>query len=296
MIKEAIGYGESIEEAKEAALSELGAKIDDDVQFDVITMPKPKVLGLFGGAKAEVKAFIEVPDKKQDKKRPAKAKNNKKEKNEAKKSAHKAEETPIEMSEEEKNAVALSEIAADSPAVNAAKYLTGILEQLGCANIEIKVALRDNGAAFYLSGDNLGVAIGRRGETLDSLQYLTGLSANAGNGYYKVSLNIGDYREKREQALTGLANRVARQVLKTGRSRTLEPMNPYERRIIHTAVQEIRGVSSNSIGEGGNRRVVISSEKSHRGGRNDRTAAPTASAVAREPKKDAELPLYGKIN
>lgn len=290
MIKEAIGYGDTIEEAQEAALLELGARAEDDVQFDVIAMPKAKVLGIFGGSKAEVKAYIEIPDKKENKK--DRKPKNKKEKNETRKAAPAPAAEP-EVSEEEKNAVSLDQISADSPAVNAAKYLTKVLEQLGCENVEIKVALRDNGAAFYLTGDNLGVAIGRRGETLDSLQYLTGLAANAGSGYYKVSLNIGDYREKREQALTSLANRVARQVLKTGRNRTLEPMNPYERRIIHTAIQEIKGVSSNSIGEGGNRRVVISSDRPRRD-RNDRTAA--SPAVAREPKKDAELPLYGKIN
>lgn len=295
MIKEAIGYGDTIEQAQEAALLELGAKAEDDVQFEVISMAKPKVLGLFGGAKAEVKAFIEIPDKKQENKK--QKKNGKKDRKENKADA--PAEKAAEVSDEEQNALPLSEIPADSPAVNAAKYLLGVLEKLGCENIEIKVALRDNGAAFFLTGDNLGVAIGRRGETLDSLQYLTGLAANAGSGYYKVSLSIGDYRAKREQALTSLANRVARQVLKTGRSRTLEPMNPYERRIIHTAVQDIKGVSSNSIGEGSGRRVVISSDKAprrDRGDRRDRASAPAAPAVQREPKKDAELPLYGKIN
>ena len=289
MIKEAIGYGETIQEAKESALLSLGANIDDDVQFDVITMPKPKVLGIFGGARAEVKAFIEIADKKVKDKKPQKPKNKKQEKKEVQPKEKALEDIP----EKEINAVPLSALKEDSPAVNAAKYLTNILEKLSCENLEIKVELTDNGAAFYLTGDNIGVAIGRRGETLDALQYLTGLSANAGNGYYKVSLNIGDYREKREQALIGLANRVARQVLKTGRSRTLEPMNPYERRIIHTAVQEMKGVSSNSIGEGSSRRVVISSDRNHRGARPQRNETP---AVAREPKKDAELPLYGKIN
>ena len=293
MIKEAIGYGDTIEEAQEAALLELGARPDDDVQFDVIAMPKAKVLGIFGGSKAEVKAYIEIPDKKENRK-DRKPKNNKKDRGESKKAAPVEKAAPA-LNEEEQNAVELSSIPADSPAANAAKYLINVLEQLGCANISVKVALRDNGAAFYLAGDNLGAAIGRRGETLDSLQYLSGLAANAGNGYYKVALNIGDYREKREQALVGLANRVARQVLKTGRSRTLEPMNPYERRIIHTAVQDIKGVSSNSVGEGSSRRVVISSDKPRRD-RGDRSAAPAAPVAAREPKKDAELPLYGKIN
>ena len=290
MIKEAIGYGETIEDAKEAALLALGTGIDDDVQFDVIAMPKAKVLGIFGGTKAEVKAFIEIPDKKPTKEKKQKTAVSKKA---VKNAPSKKEEAKADINEEELNAVPFTSLEENSPAVNAAKYLINVLNSLGCENIEIKVALRENGAAFYLTGDNLGVAIGRRGETLDSLQYLTGLSANTGNGYYRVSLNIGDYREKREQALTGLANRVARQVIKTGRSRTLEPMNPYERRIIHTAVQEINGVSSNSIGEGSSRRVVISSDKAHKGNRGVKNEA---SAVAREPKKDAELPLYGKIN
>ncbi len=292
MIKEAIGYGDTIEQAQEAALFELGAKAEDDVQFEVISMAKPKVLGLFGGAKAEVKAYIEIPDKKQENKKQKKSGKKDRKENKAEAAAEKA----VEVNEAEQNAVPLSSISADSPAVNAANYLLGVLAKLGCENMEIKVALRDNGADFYLTGDNLGVAIGRRGETLDSLQYLTGLAANAGNGYYKVSLSIGDYRAKREQALISLANRVARQVLKTGRSRTLEPMNPYERRIIHTAVQDIKDVSSNSIGEGSGRRVVISSDKAPRRDRRDRAAAPAAAAVQREPKKDAELPLYGKIN
>ncbi len=293
MIKEAIGYGETIEEAKEEALIALGANIDDDVQFDVIVMPKPKVLGIFGGAKAEVKAFIEIADKKPRDKKPKAQKNKKQEKQEKREPVREALQKETPVSEEEANAVPISTLEKGSPAVNAANYLTDILVKLGCENLEIKVSLKENGAAFYLTGDNLGVAIGRRGETLDSLQYLTGLSANAGNGYYKVSLNIGDYREKREQALTGLATRVARQVLKTGRSRTLEPMNPYERRIIHTAIQEISGVSSNSVGEGSSRRVVITSDKAHKVSRQQRNEA---TVIAREPKKDAEIPLYGKIN
>ena len=101
----------------------------------------------------------------------------------------------------------------------------------------------------------MGAVIGHRGETLDALQYLAGLAANNTSG-----LNFGNYREKREQALNGLAAKVCEQVLRTGRSRALEPMNPYERRIIHTAVQGIDGVISESVGEGSSRRVVIAAE------------------------------------
>ena len=163
------------------------------------------------------------------------------------------------VSEQEAAAVDAGEIAPDSRAGQAVKYISTVLEKLGCTNIAIKVAEKENGAVLYLSGEGLGVVIGRRGETLDSLQYLTSLAANSASGYYKVTLNIGNYRERREQTLTSLARRVSAQVLRTGRNRTLEPMNPYERRIIHTAVQEIEGVTSHSVGEGSGRSGVISS-------------------------------------
>ena len=141
------------------------------------------------------------------------------------------------------------------------------------------------------------------------------MAANSGNGYYKISLNIGSYREKREQTLVALANRVAKQVLQNGRSRALEPMNPYERRIIHTAVQGIEGVKSASVGDGNNRRVVIATmdgsihapqgnrsgrnRRDGRGGRGNRDRRQdntVATKPTREPKTDGDLPMYGKIN
>ena len=149
---------------------------------------------------------------------------------------------------------------------------------------------------------------------MDALQYLTGLVANNGGGHYKISLNIGDYREKREETLTQLANRVAAQALAAGKCRTLEPMNPYERKIIHTAIQNIEGVKSASFGEGAERRVVIAPEavelkprmiNRNNRGKNDRRGGrerikPQSNTVAstptREPKKDSDIPLYGKIN
>ena len=179
---------------------------------------------------------------------------------------------------------------------------------LGCTELKIRVAEKENAALIELDGEGLGAVIGHRGETLDSIQYLTGLAANNGGGYYKVAINIGNYREKREEALISLAKRVSAQVLKTGKSRSLEPMNPYERRIIHTAVQGIEGVVSNSFGEGSSRRVVIAVEGGdmrpprREGGKRDgysRRRAPqkpAADAPAREPKRDSDMPLYGKIN
>ena len=324
MIKEARGTGATIEEARENAIAALNAGDSDDIQFETITLPKKKILGLFGGTPAEVRVFIELPDEKPKKKtnkptakKPAAKPQEKKAEKQvvAEKPADvapvKAEAPSVEPDDDYKNAVDISEISKESPAYQAVTYLTGILTHLGCTNLTVKVAEKENGAFIVLDGEGLGVVIGRRGETLDSLQYLAGLAANNGGGYYKVSLNIGNYREKREQTLISLANRVSEQVLRTGRSRALEPMNPYERRIIHTAVQGIEGVISNSVGEGSTRRVVIATEGTDirarrrdnghrrnggRGGRDRKPSNTVATAPSREPKKDSDMPLYGKIN
>lgn len=306
MIKEAIGFGATVEEAYEEAKNNLcdlllGTKYnEEDIEYDVLATPKKKTLGLFGGAKAEVKAYITLQDEKKIEK-PKKEKTQKAEKKIEKKvvkAEQKVEKKErIEtISDQEAAAIDASEIAPDSRAAQAVKYISTVLEKLGCTNISIKVTEKENGAVLYLSGEGLGVVIGRRGETLDSLQYLTSLAANSASGYYKVTLNIGNYRERREQTLTSLACRVSAQVLRTGRNRTLEPMNPYERRIIHTAVQEIEGVTSHSVGEGSGRRVVISSEKGARRNSRPNKSVQTTSDVVREPKRDTEIPLYGKIN
>lgn len=307
MIKEAIGYGDSIEQAKEDAVLKLNAKADDDIQFDVLATPKKKVLGLFGGSKAEVKAFIELPDP--VKKKPQK--NDKKETQKPKK-ANKKEETiskkPVENTDTK--FVNEEDLPEGSKALNAVRYLKPILENLGCTDLKVKVAEKENHALIEFSGNGLGAIIGHRGETLDALQYLAGLAANNCGGYYKVSLNIGDYRQRREKTLVSLANRICEQVKATGKCRTLEPMNPYERRIIHTAVQGIEGVTSASFGEGSDRRVVIGPEgaelkplRQRRGndnrrsrGRRPNNSNSVTSAPAREPKKDTDIPLYGKIN
>ncbi len=288
MIKEFIGQGESLEEATQKAIEGLDAKADEEVQIEVLSEYKKKVLGMFGGTTAKVRAYVELPDPKPRKTKDKKEKPVKK----AEKTATKAEEVKSEAPD---NLVDASTLDSNSSAGKAVAYLTKVLVNLGCENLVIKVAETDNGAYISLDGDKLGVVIGRRGETLDAIQYLTSLAANTGNGYYKVTLNIGNYREKREQTLKKLAKKVSEQVLKTGRSRSLEPMNPYERRIIHTAVQNINGVVSNSTGEGASRRVVISLEGGEK--RKANKDANLAAPVKREPKKDAvDVPLYGRLN
>lgn len=312
MIKEAIGVADTVEEAKEKALAELNVSFEEDVQVEVVALPKKKTLGLFGGSPAKVKVSVEVPDPK-----PGKAprqKTNKKA--EPKKTTAKKTEVKAEENKPELEFVPAAEIDANSPAGKGVKYLQNVLEKLGCSNIEISVAEIEGGSQITLTGEGLGVVIGHRGETLDALQYLVSLAANAGvSGYYRVVLNTGDFRQKREQTLVALAKRMSEQAIKTGKCRTLEPMNPYERRIIHTAIQEIEGVTSTSFGEGTGRRVVIAPEgkeprprndyrgsrggyNRQRGGRGPRKEAYKPQVDPdRAPVKDADaLPLYGRID
>lgn len=214
----------------------------------------------------------------------------------------------------------------ESPIAKACEYLKKVITEMGVSDVEIDEQ-EDNGT-YVLDikcGDQYGVLIGRRGETLDSLQYLTSLVANRGaEEYIRISLNVGTYREKRENTLRSLARKNAQQILKYGRNIVLEPMNPYERRIIHTTIQEIEGVESHSVGSDNERRVVITLadgvKPTHpdsgyrrggynrgRGGRenynrngnrsryNDRRKTETVTAPSRPPKKDIDAPLYGKI-
>ena len=147
-----------------------------------------------------------------------------------------------------------------SKAQCAVDYLQSIFDQMGLDHVQIDVTEMENCANITLSGEGLGVLIGRRGETLDALQYLAGLVANRLEGdYYRIVVDSGNYREKREKTLENLAKKLSSQVIRTGRSVTLEPMNPYERRVIHATIQGIDGVTSSSVGEEPSRRVVISS-------------------------------------
>lgn len=166
----------------------------------------------------------------------------------------------------------------DDPALTCAKirratkYLTAVLELLGCSDFTITPVKKGDLVVLDIEGENLGVVIGRRGETLDALQYLTILAGNRGEeNYCRLSIDCCGYREKRRDALETLAYKTAKKVLKAGRRITLEPMNPYERRIIHSKVAEVEGVSSRSIGEEPFRKVVISANEPRRGGGRSRS-------------------------
>jgi len=179
---------------------------------------------------------------------------------EEKKAAPKPEIRPMEKPEV--TMIPAEELAADSPAGTAHAFLMELTRLMG-VDVTIDMGTDAEGNVYgYINGDTLGILIGRRGETLDAVQYLTSLKVNRGReGYTRVTLDTENYRAKREDTLIRLANRMANRALRTGRKVSLEPMNPYERRIIHYALQQTEGVDTHSEGEEPNRHVVITNKK-----------------------------------
>ena len=154
------------------------------------------------------------------------------------------------------------QVDPDSAAGKAKAFLAELTTMMG-VNVEIAVGNDEEGNVFVqMTGDTLGILIGRRGETLDAIQYLTSLKVNRGQeGYTRVTIDTENYRAKREDTLIRLANRMANRAVKTGRKVSMEPMNPYERRIIHSALQANQAVDTHSEGEEPNRHVVITIRK-----------------------------------
>jgi len=212
--------------------------------------------------KAEEKA-----EKKTEKKPEKKAE--KAEKKAEPKAEEKTEEAPKAPKQEirpmekpEVTMISAEELTDDSPAGIAHAFLMELTKLMG-VDVTIDMGTDAEGNVFgYINGDTLGILIGRRGETLDAVQYLTSLKVNRGReGYTRVTLDTENYRAKREDTLIRLANRMANRALRTGRKVSLEPMNPYERRIIHYALQQTDGVDTHSEGEEPNRHVVITQKK-----------------------------------
>ncbi len=358
MVKDAIATGATIEEAQQSAIRSLNAPDDADVQFEVLQFPEKKKFGLFGGKQAEVRAFYEAKEEKPKKvatvkkSSGAKAKaqqkaekpaNQKKEKaaapkktaEEKKGTSPKKAEKAAEKPAEPREAVSMEE--APEQVKKAYAYLKTVIEGLGIEKYDIDVTKAGKEYFFEVSSeDNYSLLIGRRGETLDSIQYLTRLAANRGKEDGKsvrISINVGDYREKRERTLKDIARKNGRRVRKYGRNMTLNPMNPSERRIIHTTIAEMEGLQSYSIGSDADRRVVIALAegveplqprnnggrgRNDRGrggrgndrggrGRNDRggrgnggnrgrsAASDAPAAPARAPRSDSEGTRYGII-
>ncbi len=309
MIKEAIGTGNTVDEAKAAAMLELGISDFDDFNVEVIQTPTKKILGLFGGNPAKVKVTTEVADPKTEKKH-NKQNNKKHDKKPVKKVENKKEEkkeTPVAAPKEKESELPLNETNLYK---ETADYIKSIVLGLGMSECEIKEFSNEEEIYFELDcGDDYGIIIGKRGETLDAIQYLARMMANKGNQSYKrVAINVGNYRAKREETLQILARKTAMRAVRQGRNISLEPMNPYERRIIHTAVQDVEGATSHSVGSDLDRRVVISPVEGARNnggrGRNNRNGGRREKREAykpeispdRAPKSDIDgASLYGKV-
>ena len=268
--------GKTEDEAISRALEQL--KLDrDDVSVEILERAKAGFLGL-GSCPAKVrvsygeddapapeqpkvmekvredKPKAEKPkaDKPRTEKKPAEKSQRREEP--MKKEAPKTEEVPFMP-------VDLGEEVNDDRAQEIKKFLSGLLQQME-VTAEVKVYLPEKGRyKVILEGQGLGAIIGRRGETLDAIQQLTSYSVNRTGSRIRVQLDAENYRAKREQSLERLANKVAAKVVKYRRSVTLEPMNAYERHVIHTALQEVPGVTTYSTGVDPNRRVIVAFDR-----------------------------------
>ena len=216
--------------------------------------------------KAEEKAEKKTEKKPEKKAEKAEKKAEKKDEPKAEEKTEEAPKAPKQeirpMEKPEVTMIAAEELTEDSPAGIAHAFLMELTKLMG-VDVTIDMGTDAEGNVFgYINGDTLGILIGRRGETLDAVQYLTSLKVNRGReGYTRVTLDTENYRAKREDTLIRLANRMANRALRTGRKVSLEPMNPYERRIIHYALQQTDGVDTHSEGEEPNRHVVITQKK-----------------------------------
>lgn len=257
----------TVEEAKELAAAEFGVSADE-IDFDILEQPRKGLFGMKGSAR--VMASYEAPAAPEAPTAPAEEVS--------------AEEPAPASFEDENEGEEAPELPEDFDIENSAKvqtakkYLTDVLHALGLENFEINAIRREGNIVLDITGEKLGVVIGRRGETLDSLQYLTILASNrTEESYCRISIDCNGYRDKRRETLESLAKRTSAKVIKQGRKIALEPMNPYERRIIHSCVAEIEGVSSHSTGVEPYRKVVIYADKpkfdnrrSRRGDRGER--------------------------
>ena len=245
----------TIEEAKELAAKEFGVSADE-IEFDILEQPRKT---LFGGLKGEARVnAIYEPAAEEPKKRVFEDDD---EDEAVEESAPEALDD--EKSDDEEEALPEDfDVSKSLKVKTAIEYLTAVLKALGLEKFTITPEKRGGNVVLDIKGEKLGVVIGKRGETLDSLQYLTILASNrAEESFCRISLDCNGYRDKRRETLDALARKTSAKVIKQGRKIALEPMNPYERRIIHSCVAEIEGVSSRSTGSEPFRKVVIYADK-----------------------------------
>ena len=281
MIKTLEKSGRTEDDAINAALKELGLD-RDDVSVEIVERAKSGFLGI-GASPAVVRVSYEAPDEE---------------------SAPSAASAPVSAKAAEKAAPAAAPAAADEPAEYAAirAFLTGLLDRMG-VKADIAIAPRENGGINVdLSGSSMGAIIGRRGETLDAIQHLTNYVVNRGSDtHLHISVDAENYRSKREESLTKLAEKMAEKAIKYKRSMALEPMNSYERHVIHTALQNYEGVTTSATGVEPNRRVVVSyvrgeDSRASRGDRRDRREAPRANTGASASAGTAESSPAPAVN
>lgn len=266
----------TIDEAKALAAQEFGADIDE-IEFDILEQPRKT---LFGGLKGEarVRAIFERSEAPVQTEQPrifAEA--------EDEEELSGDNETAAEDSDDAYEEDGLPEdfdVNSSVKVQKAIKYLTDVLRALGLENFTITPIKHHGNVVLDISGEKLGVVIGKRGETLDSLQYLTILASNRSEeSFCRLSLDCNGYRDKRNEALEALAKKTSAKVIKQGRKIALEPMNPYERRIIHSCVAEIEGVSSRSTGTEPYRKVVIYADKPKYDNRRRRSSSGTGTGA-----------------
>ena len=284
MIRTQEATGKTVDEARTNACALLGVEKDDiNVSYEVLEMPqKTGFLGL-KLTPAKVRVSVELPDEPvaapaapveeptpvvEEKAAPVAAEPVVEE---TAPEAPAAVEEPTAPAEEAAPAEEQVAPAAEGEEVEvpinieenakvkaAVDYLKDVIEKMGVQDVKFSAVQKGEATIIRLDGEKMGALIGRRGETMESLSYLASLVANRLEGdYIKLGLDVAGYRDKRESDLTALAQRIGAKVRRTGRSFAMEPMNPYERRIIHSAIGKMEGVRSESKGEGRDRRVVI---------------------------------------
>ena len=277
MIRTQEATGKTVDEARAKACALLGVQAEDmNVSYEVLEMPqKTGFLGLKltpakvrvsveepdapkapeAPAAAEALAAAPVEEKVEEPAAPAAEEAAPAEEPKAEEAAPAAEAAPAEEAEEVEVPINIEE---NSKVKAAVEYLQEVITRMGVNDVTFSAVQKGEATIIRLDGEKLGALIGRRGETMESLSYLASLVANRLEGdYIKLGLDVAGYRDKRESDLTALAQRIGAKVRKTGRSFAMEPMNPYERRIIHSAIGKMEGVRSESKGEGRDRRVVI---------------------------------------
>ena len=275
MIRTQEATGKTVDEARTNACALLGVEKDDiNVSYEVLEMPqKTGFLGL-KLTPAKVRVSVELPDEPvaapaapveestpvvEEKAAPVAAEPVVEETapEAPAEEAAPAEEQAAPAAEGEEVEVPIN-IEENAKVKAAVDYLKDVIEKMGVQDVKFSAVQKGEATIIRLDGEKMGALIGRRGETMESLSYLASLVANRLEGdYIKLGLDVAGYRDKRESDLTALAQRIGAKVRKTGRSFAMEPMNPYERRIIHSAIGKMEGVRSESKGEGRDRRVVI---------------------------------------